>query len=433
MAHNGWRKPTPELSLAEEHAQAGERLSIPRNRAMLAIKKVATELGLKPADKVLLDCFSGFTKEQDWEQGRRPIVWASNEYLMQHTGFSLTTLRRHVRHLVNLRLIAFKESANGKRRGHRDDQGYITMAYGFDLAPLAARTEEFEHLYKRIQEDRKLCQSLKHQITIVRRVIRAKLDTAEEKGLVGPWTKLTESFELLLERLPKRKDSIETLLDTMDWFANFKLKVEEAFENAFKASRSEPETVDQIALDSVSNDNNMAPTGASNGTHILSTNQSDPVPSNINEERKARQDRTKTLPTVEEESPEEDIIWDIGGSRKMKTEVEISTVMAACPNFAEIVRDLGGGYLRDWNDFHRVAGQIRPMVGISEDAWNKAQQILSPLVAAAAIALVYDKHTTGEVNSPGGYLRGMCEKAKAGELHLERSFYGRMSENRAVH
>jgi len=72
------------------------------------------------------------------------------------------------------------------------------------------------------------------------------------------------------------------------------------------------------------------------------------------------------------------------------------------------------------------------MAGISEDAWNKAQQILSPLVAAAAVALVYDKHAAGEVNSPGGYLRGMCEKAKTGELHLERSFYGRMSENRAA-
>ncbi len=27
----------------------------------------------------------------------------------------------------------------------------------------------------------------------------------------------------------------------------------------------------------------------------------------------------------------------------------------------------------------------------------------------------------------GGYLRGMVEKAGAGELHLERSFYGRLS------
>lgn len=67
------------------------------------------------------------------------------------------------------------------------------------------------------------------------------------------------------------------------------------------------------------------------------------------------------------------------------------------------------------------------MVGISENAWNLAQQTLGPAVAAAALAHIYDKHTTGEVSSPGGYLRGMVEKAGAGELHLERSFYGRLS------
>ena len=48
-------------------------------------------------------------------------------------------------------------------------------------------------------------------------------------------------------------------------------------------------------------------------------------------------------------------------------------------------------------------------------------------MAAAAMALVFDKHAKGEVASAGGYLRGMTEKARAGELHLERSFYGRLS------
>jgi replication initiation protein RepC len=56
---------------------------------------------------------------------------------------------------------------------------------------------------------------------------------------------------------------------------------------------------------------------------------------------------------------------------------------------------------------------------------------LGPAVAAAALALIYDKHATGEVSSPGGYLRGMVEKGLAGELHLDRSFYGRLSEQGA--
>ncbi|MEM7747282.1 MAG: replication initiation protein RepC [Pseudomonadota bacterium] len=48
-------------------------------------------------------------------------------------------------------------------------------------------------------------------------------------------------------------------------------------------------------------------------------------------------------------------------------------------------------------------------------------------VAAASIALILDKSTVGEVKLPGGYLRGLVERAKVGELHLDRSFYGRLS------
>jgi replication initiation protein RepC len=67
------------------------------------------------------------------------------------------------------------------------------------------------------------------------------------------------------------------------------------------------------------------------------------------------------------------------------------------------------------------------MIGISEHAWNVAQDRMGTQVATAAFALVFEKHSAGEVASPGGYLRGMVEKAGAGELHLERSFYGRLS------
>ena len=37
---------------------------------------------------MLLDTLGAFTQAQDWEQGQRPIVWASNAYLMEQTGFS---------------------------------------------------------------------------------------------------------------------------------------------------------------------------------------------------------------------------------------------------------------------------------------------------------------------------------------------------------
>jgi len=47
------------------------------------------------------------------------------------------------------------------------------------------------------------------------------------------------------------------------------------------------------------------------------------------------------------------------------------------------------------------------------------------------MVLVFDKHAKVEVASPGGYLRGMVEKAGAGGLHLERSIDGRLSRQAA--
>ncbi len=92
-----------------------------------------------------------------------------------------------------------------------------------------------------------------------------------------------------------------------------------------------------------------------------------------------------------------------------------------------MARAMVGGYVKNWDDLHRAAGMLRPSCGISEYAWNVAQKKLGPLVAAAALALIYDKHAKGEVVSAGGYLRGIVGKAIDGELHLERSFYGRLS------
>ena len=100
MKHTGWRKPTPGLGIAEQLAQAGERVDVPKTRAFLAIKRIAAHIGLKAGDMVLLDTLGAFTQAQDWKQGQRPIVWPSNSYLMERTGYSLSALKRHARRLV---------------------------------------------------------------------------------------------------------------------------------------------------------------------------------------------------------------------------------------------------------------------------------------------------------------------------------------------
>ncbi|KPB00667.1 plasmid replication protein RepC [Ahrensia marina] len=433
MTHNGWRKPTPGLVVAEKHAQAGEGLSIPKSQATVATKKVAAAIGLKAPDLLLLDTLAAFTQSQDWEQGRRPIVWASNNYLIEQTGFSLSALRRHIRRLAELGLIWIKDSPNGKRYGYRDEDGVIVEAFGFDLAPLAARTAEFEALYVRIKEEREFCASMRNVVTVTRRIIRAKIEKALESNLRGPWRELKEEFAELLLALPTRSTAPNKLLDIVDWFKAFKQRVEQAFEAAFDwpeaSDEKSPSQEADIASNIVRFNKKMIPRGVADDTHILITNQPNPVSSNSFEKQAAESFEPEKQQPVRAERPEKvdlDIQWS-SHTNKRTSQVDIGMLMLSCPRFGALARGTEG-YIRDWNDLHRAAGKIRGMAGISEHAWNAAQKVLGAQIAAAAIALVYDKYETGEVKSPGGYLRGMIEKAQKGELHLDRSFYGRLSE-----
>jgi replication initiation protein RepC len=288
------------------------------------------------------------------------------------------------------------------------------------------------------KEERQFCTSLRNVITVTRRMIRAKIEKALESGLRGPWRKLQEEFAMLLLGLPKRTTTSHKLMDIADWFKDFKDRVEKAFEAAFEWPEESDEKLPlkeaSVPSSVVLIDVDTAPTGVSSATHILTTNQPHPVKSNCFEKKHAAGIELEP-PTPERVERPEDVGIDIEWSthtKKRKSDIDIPTLMLTCPHFAEMARGMEG-YIRNWDDLHRAAGKMRGMVGISENAWNVSQRALGPTVASAAIALIFDKHSTGEVKSPGGYLRGMVEKARAGELHLDRSFYGRLSEKVGAH
>lgn len=422
MKHTGWRKPTPGLGIAEQLAQAGERVAVPKTRAFVAVKRVGALIGLKAGDMMLLDTLGAFTQAQDWEEGQRPIVWASNAYLMEQTGFSLSALKRHARRLAEAGVISFRDSPNGKRWGRRDAEGRIVEAYGFDLSPLSARVEAFEELHVELQAERELCQRLKRQITVARRMIRARIEAAVSSTMRGPWAQFTRLFEELLERLPRRHEASERLMRLLIWFKELQERVESAYLKGTEIVQPVENTL-QNKEHVYEKTQEMNPKEVISDPHILITNQLNPVTSNSSESEEAASVAPNTRP--EEQVDRELEVW-VTEVRKKRAALDVPTVMQACPEFASWARNIGG-FLKDWNDLHRAAGQLRPMIGMSEHAWNVAQDRLGKQLATAALALVFEKHSAGEVASPGGYLRGMVEKAGAGELHLERSFYGRLS------
>jgi len=311
---------------------------------------------------MLLDTLGAFTKPQDWGQGRRPLVWPSNAYLMEQTGFSLSALKRHTRRLAQAGVITFKDSANGKRWGHRDSAGHIIEAYGFDLSPLSARTEEFEALFAELQAERALCQRLRRQITVTRRMIRARIETALDEGLAGPWGSLAAAFDALLQKLPSHRATSDELHQTARAFEGLSQKVSQTFHAAISQGKDL-----HTSQGTIERSVNMNPKGADIEPHIQST---------------------------------------------------------TCPEFLAWGKSLSAR-ARNWGDLHRLAGHLGPMIGITEQIWNAAQRSLGREQATAALMLVFEKHAKGEVTTPAAYLRGMLRKARAGELHLTRSFMGR--------
>ncbi|KDB04749.1 hypothetical protein U879_05135, partial [Defluviimonas sp. 20V17] len=235
---------------------------------------------------LVLDTLGAFTQAQDWEEGQRPIVWASNSYLMEQTGFSLSALKRHARRLAEIGVIAFKDSPNGKRWGHRDADGRIIEAYGFDLSPLSARAEEFEQLHAELQAERELCQRLKRQITVARRMIRARIEAALSGSLRGPWTQLSNLFEDLLDRLPRRNTASETLARLLAWFRELQERVEVTYLKAFRADdvvENTAESIEQVSEKT----QEMDPREVIFEPHILITNQLNPVTCNRSETEQA--------------------------------------------------------------------------------------------------------------------------------------------------
>lgn len=82
-----------------------------------------------------------------------------------------------------------------------------------------------------------------------------------------------------------------------------------------------------------------------------------------------------------------------------------------------------------WADLALAVPLMCRFAGISEDARARAVEQMGEQQAAVAVAVTLEKYERQEVNSPGGYLRAMTDRARAGELHLARSVCGLAARN----
>lgn len=315
--------------------------------------------------------------------GETIIVFPSNEQLSRRAhGMPASTLRRHLAVLVEAGLIIRRDSPNGKRYARRGRGGSIELAYGFDLAPLLARADEFIRLAEDVEDAARALKLARERITICRRDISKMIAMAQQEGLTEQcegqdslsWLELHTLYRDIIAAMPRRAtlaqledlaEQLSALADTILNRLEFQLKTAEVSTIESMDERHKQNSDPESLIDSEPEPHTTPDIKASHAVSKLS-------------------DRTCTL----------------------------GMVLRACPDILDYTRSGIG----NWRDLIGATSTARAILRISPSAWEEAQTVMGEARAAIAVACIVQRAT--RITSAGGYLRSLTRKAEAGELAL---------------
>ena len=335
-------------------------------------------IGATDRSLAILNALLSFHPEANLAGNGELIVWPSNEQLAARAnGMSPATLRRHLAVLVECGLIIRRDSPNGKRFARKGRGGEIEQAYGFDLAPIVARAAEFSDLADAVQAEKKAFRVARERLTLLRRDIAKMIDAGIEEGVPGNWGRVQQAYRQIIERLPRAapRQLVETICeDLQDLWADIRDALE-TFAKTGNQSANESQFERHIQN---SNPDSSPESKNGSGNH---------------EEASGSVERTDSLRSL----PSRDL--------------PLGIVLDACSGLRELAE---GGEIRHWRDFLAAVEVARTMLGVSPSAWTEAQAEIGERQAAIAMAAIYQR--ADQINSPGGYLRSLTERAKQGKF-----------------
>ena len=209
-AFHGPRAYTDDDAEAQQAGQTFNGLPEGLTRSGLAglVKHNRTWMGLTRTLASHLEFLVLHTQDQDWETGQKPIVWMSVDTTAGEMKISARQVERRERALNAAGAIAWNDSANHKRFGWREGDGYIVEAYGVDLSPIGAMAGDLleeERRRKAELGERGLCTRERRKALAARRSVKAMLARAVLEGLVDPETQeWRDKTEILGRGIPPR-------------------------------------------------------------------------------------------------------------------------------------------------------------------------------------------------------------------------------------
>ena len=412
-----------KITSPQLRAEAARTVILPTvipGRVLAAFKRAEPALGAPAQVVKLIDYLVGRTQAGDWSgAGPGPIAWPSDAELEDRLGVGPTQRKAVVNAALNAGYVRLRRSPNGKRYGHRDKQGRITDAYGFDLAPLAERMAEFERLAAEWEARRNEGRRLRREIACSRNVVLSLVDLAVMQDVAGEdWPAVAAQADALWRQRGRHRDPL-ALVPIAARLRALRVRVQGQV------------TAAVILVDSGETD----PMGPEYRPHLTTTNQLSIAKANTTGTTGAdeagpdrplaqeeERDRDQAGRRVVAEQPRVEPTRDTGVplSALRGFVVTPGFILMIAPAFRDWVSNARPG----WNELDQAAAHVRAVLGISPHAWGQAYLTLGREEAITALAAICARHAAGKVASPGGLLRCMVELHGKGSLRLDRTLFG---------
>lgn len=332
------------------------------------------DLGVSERSLAVLDALLSFHPETALT-GESLTVFPSNNHLaLRAHGMAPATLRRHLAALVDAGIIIRRDSPNGKRYARKGTDGEIEKAFGFDLSPVVVRAEEFAELAEAVRAGDRALRFARERITLCRRDIAKMIAVGLEESVPGvDWLAMHDRFRALIGGIRRAAD-LEELERADDALAGQAVEL-------------------TILLEDHVNLQNISANESQNEQHKQNSNTNPPIESEpgLPISRAAPSQPTETAAASPNLFP-------------------LRMILDACPD----LHDYAKSGIGSWRDLLATVATIRPMLGISPSAWQEALEVMGENQAAVVVAAILQRAEA--IASPGGYLRDLTRRARAGEF-----------------
>ncbi|BCH19922.1 plasmid replication protein RepC [Mesorhizobium sp. L-2-11] len=346
-------------------------------------------VGIGDRALAVLNALLSFYPDSELSEENDLIVFPSNAQLsLRAHGMPEPTVRRHLAALVDCGVIIRRDSPNGKRYARKGRGGEIEEAFGFSLAPLLARAYEFEAAAECVRAGNRALRLMRERITLHRRDIHKLIEAAVDEDVPGDWGGLWKRFRGVVEAIPRRACIAEL----------------EPIVAELAALHDEVDKLLEI--------------------HMKSTNPSG------NDSQNERQQSESNTDSIFEFEP---ALEKSGATAEPRTRTAeapktypLGMVLKACPEIADYAVDGIG----NWRDLMITAAQVRGYLGVSPSAYEEACHVMGQEIAAIVIACILQR--AQHINSAGGYLRVLTDKATAGQFSVGPMLMAALKANGAT-